>query len=65
MNAIEVDHLTKTFGDLAAVDDVSFHVAPREIFGLLGPNGAGKNDPNPQDDYSNATDFRHSPNRRP
>jgi ABC-2 type transport system ATP-binding protein len=42
MNAIEVDHLTKKFGDLVAVDDVSFNVSPREIFGLLGPNGAGK-----------------------
>jgi ABC-2 type transport system ATP-binding protein len=42
MNAIEVDHLTKKFGDLVAVGDVSFHVAQQEIFGLLGPNGAGK-----------------------
>jgi len=42
VNAIEVDHLTKKFGDLVAVNDVSFHVPQREIFGLLGPNGAGK-----------------------
>jgi len=42
MNAIEVDHLTKKFGELVAVNEVSFHVAQREIFGLLGPNGAGK-----------------------
>ncbi|HVB55531.1 MAG TPA: ATP-binding cassette domain-containing protein [Candidatus Acidoferrales bacterium] len=42
MNSIEVDHLTKKFGDLVAVDDISFNVAQREIFGLLGPNGAGK-----------------------
>ena len=41
-NAIEVDHLTKKFGDFVAVDDVSFNVAHQEIFGLLGPNGAGK-----------------------
>jgi len=41
-NAIEVDHLVKRFGDLVAVDDVSFAVAHQEIFGLLGPNGAGK-----------------------
>jgi ABC-2 type transport system ATP-binding protein len=40
--AIEVDHLTKRFGDLVAVNDVSFDVAQHEIFGLLGPNGAGK-----------------------
>jgi ABC-2 type transport system ATP-binding protein len=42
MNAIEVDHLTKQFGALVAVNDVSFSVARQEIFGLLGPNGAGK-----------------------
>ncbi len=42
MNSIEVDHLTKKFGDLVAVNDIVFDVADREIFGLLGPNGAGK-----------------------
>jgi ABC-2 type transport system ATP-binding protein len=42
MNAIEVEHLVKKFGDLVAVNDISFTVATREIFGLLGPNGAGK-----------------------
>jgi ABC-2 type transport system ATP-binding protein len=42
MDAIEVDHLTKKFGDLVAVNDISFTVARGEIFGLLGPNGAGK-----------------------
>jgi len=42
MNAIEVDHLTKKFGDFIAVNDIFFNVAEREIFGLLGPNGAGK-----------------------
>jgi ABC-2 type transport system ATP-binding protein len=42
VNAIEVDHLTKKFGDLVAVNDVSFFVQQKEIFGLLGPNGAGK-----------------------
>jgi ABC-2 type transport system ATP-binding protein len=40
--AIEISHLKKVFGDLAAVDDVSFSVKKGEIFGLLGPNGAGK-----------------------
>jgi ABC-2 type transport system ATP-binding protein len=40
--AIEVDHITKKFGDFTAVDDISFSVAEGEIFGLLGPNGAGK-----------------------
>ena len=42
MKAIEVDHLTKKFGDFVAVNDVSFDVEQQEIFGLLGPNGAGK-----------------------
>jgi ABC-2 type transport system ATP-binding protein len=41
-NAIEVQHLLKQFGDLVAVNDISFSVRQREIFGLLGPNGAGK-----------------------
>ncbi len=40
--SIEVDHLTKRFGDFTAVDDVSFAIHPGEIFGFLGPNGAGK-----------------------
>ncbi len=39
---VVVDHLTKRFGDTAAVYDISFAVSPGEIFGFLGPNGAGK-----------------------
>lgn len=39
---IEVEHLVKRFGQLVAVDDISFHVEEGEIFGFLGPNGAGK-----------------------
>jgi ABC-2 type transport system ATP-binding protein len=39
---IKVENLVKKFGELAAVDDISFSVAPGEIFGFLGPNGAGK-----------------------
>ena len=41
-SAIRVSSLSKHFGSLRAVDDVSFDVARGEIFGLLGPNGAGK-----------------------
>ena len=40
--AIEARELTKVFGDLVAVDHVSFSVREGEIFGFLGPNGAGK-----------------------
>jgi ABC-2 type transport system ATP-binding protein len=41
-DVIEVNELTKMFGDLVAVDHISFTVKRGEIFGLLGPNGAGK-----------------------
>ncbi len=40
--AIEVDKLTKRYGDLLAVDDISFTVSKGEVFAFLGPNGAGK-----------------------
>lgn len=39
---IEVEHLTRRYGDLVAVDDVSFGIGRREVVGLLGHNGAGK-----------------------
>jgi ABC-2 type transport system ATP-binding protein len=39
---VVVDRLTKRFGDATVVDDISFAIAPGEIFGFLGPNGAGK-----------------------
>ncbi|WP_456695739.1 ABC transporter ATP-binding protein [Aeromicrobium sp. P5_D10] len=41
-DAIRVEGLVMTYGDVRAVDGVSFTVAPGEFFGLLGPNGAGK-----------------------
>ena len=39
---IEVQHLTKRYGKIVAVDDLSFSIEPGQILGLLGPNGAGK-----------------------
>lgn len=39
---ILVDHLSKSFGSVRAVDDLSFQVAPGRVTGFLGPNGAGK-----------------------
>ena len=42
MAAIEVNNLTKKYGELQALKDVTFHVNEGEVFGLIGPNGAGK-----------------------
>ena len=41
-HAIEVENLTKFYGNLAAVNDISFNVRQGEVFAFLGPNGAGK-----------------------
>lgn len=42
MNTISVSHVSKSYGEFVAVQDLSLEVAPGSIFGLLGPNGAGK-----------------------
>ena len=42
MNPVEVSSLKKHYGNIKAVDGISFTVNPGEVFGLLGPNGAGK-----------------------
>ena len=39
---LTIHHLTKTFGDKKAVDDLTLHIAPGEIYGFIGHNGAGK-----------------------
>ncbi|MBQ4425541.1 MAG: ABC transporter ATP-binding protein [Lachnospiraceae bacterium] len=39
---LRIENLTKTFGDKKAVDDLSLHIAPGEIYGFIGHNGAGK-----------------------
>lgn len=41
-NIIEISHLSKRFGDVQAVDDLSFRVREGELFAFLGVNGAGK-----------------------
>jgi ABC-2 type transport system ATP-binding protein len=42
MPTVEVNHISKSYADRAAVADLSFSVEQKEIFGLIGPNGAGK-----------------------
>jgi ABC-2 type transport system ATP-binding protein len=42
MSAVELEHITKSFGAVKAVDDVTYSAEKGEFFGLLGPNGAGK-----------------------
>lgn len=39
---LKIEHLTKTFGEKKAVDDLSLHIVPGEIYGFIGHNGAGK-----------------------
>lgn len=39
---LSIQHLTKTYGDKKAVDDLTLHIAPGEIYGFIGHNGAGK-----------------------
>ena len=42
MSLLSVRHMSKRFGGLTAVDDVSLTINEGEIYGLIGPNGAGK-----------------------
>ena len=42
MPILKATHVTKKFGELVAVDDLSFHVQRGQIYGIAGPNGAGK-----------------------
>ncbi|MBR3003942.1 MAG: ABC transporter ATP-binding protein [Lachnospiraceae bacterium] len=39
---LKIEHLTKTYGNFKAVDDLSLHIQPGEIYGFIGHNGAGK-----------------------
>jgi len=42
---LRLENISKAFGEIKAVDNISFTVESGEIFGLLGPNGAGKTTP--------------------
>jgi ABC-2 type transport system ATP-binding protein len=42
MNAVEIDHVTKTFGQHTAVDDLTLQVPAGTVYGFIGPNGSGK-----------------------
>jgi ABC-2 type transport system ATP-binding protein len=42
LNAVELEGVTKTFGDVTAVDDLSLNVPPGAVYGFIGPNGSGK-----------------------
>ena len=39
---LRIEHLTKTYGEKRAVDDLTLHIQPGEIYGFIGHNGAGK-----------------------
>ena len=39
---LKIEHLSKSYGEKKAVDDLSLHIQPGEIFGFIGHNGAGK-----------------------
>ena len=61
---IEVQHLTKRYGPVTAVDDVSFRVEKGEILGFLGPNGAGKTTHDARDHRLHAGHRRQGHRRR-
>ena len=42
MEMLKIEHLTKTYGEKKAVNDLSLHIRPGEIYGFIGHNGAGK-----------------------
>ena len=52
---LRIEHLTKTYGEKKAVDDLSLHIAPGEIYGFIGHNGAGKTTTNPSPASCNST----------
>ncbi len=64
MALLEIDHLTRRFGGIVAVDDVSMRVAEGEVRAVIGPNGAGKSTLVPPDHRRGETDHRRGSFRR-
>ena len=64
MTAIEIERLSKRFGDVAAVDDLSFTVREGAVTGFLGPNGAGKSTTLQDAARPGDADRRHGHDRR-
>ena len=63
-DAIEVDKLTKRFGDFTAVDAISFSVKHGEVFGLLGPERRGQIHAHPHADHAGPADLRQRARQR-
>ena len=63
-NAIELTHVSKSFGRFKAVDDLSLKVPKGAMFGLLGPNGAGKTTTIRMIDEHHGAGFRRDPDPR-
>ena len=61
---VEVQNLTKRFGDFVAVDALNFYVEHGEVFGLLGPERRGQIHADPHVDDAGAADFRHGARER-
>ena len=57
---LKLTHLDKKFGDLVAVNDISFNVQQRRNFRIAGPQRRGKNHADPHDDDADATHFGYA-----
>lgn len=62
---IKVEHLTKKYGEVLALDDLSFEIEEGQVYGFLGPNGAGKIDDDEHHDGLSVGDGGQCHDRRP